>query len=85
MKPCEQCQCAAEMKCHNVSEKQSCELIGIPRSSYRYKPVGREAAAALAAELRQIAMGNRVVGYRVVWACLRWGGMKVNHKQGHRL
>ena len=73
------------MKDYNVSERRSCELVGISRSSYRYEPVRREADAALAAKLREIAWENKVAGYRTAWAYLRREGIKVNHKRVYRI
>jgi transposase InsO family protein len=73
------------MKHYNVSERRSCELIGISRSSYRYEPTTKETDAALAAKLREIAEENRVAGYRTAWAYLRREGMKVNHKRVYRI
>ena len=73
------------MKHYNVSERRSCELIEISRSGYRYEPVSKEADAALAAKLREIADENGVAGYRTAWAYLRRAGMKVNHKRVYRI
>lgn len=68
----------------SVSERRSCELIGIWRSSYRYQPVARD-DGELAAELHEIAAAEATAGYRTAWAYLRQDGLVVNHKRVQRV
>jgi transposase InsO family protein len=69
-----------EMKGRSVSERWSCRLIGISRSSYRYRPIGRD-DGWLAVKLREIAKENPAAGYRTAWGYLRRDGFPVNHKR----
>jgi len=72
------------MKQQSVSERRSCQLIGIWRSSYRYQPVVRD-DSGLAAKLHEIAAEEATAGYRTAWAYLRQDGLLVNHKRVHRV
>ena len=72
------------MKNHTVSERRSCELIGMARSSYRYIPVVRS-DSKLVARLHEIAEAEPMAGYRMAWAYLRQAGVCVNHKRVHRI
>ncbi len=84
MKPRERRAYVDEMKERSVSERRSCQLIGISRSSYRYCSVERT-DAGLRARLRAIAQEEPAAGYRTAWAYLRREGMVVNHKRVHRV
>lgn len=70
-----------------LSERRSCALVGISRSSFRYGRRGREEDEELAERLRQIARARRKdrYGYRRAWAELRRSGLRVNHKRVRRL
>jgi len=72
------------MKQQSVSERRSCQLIGIWRSSYRYQPVVRD-DSGLATKLHGIAAEDPTAGYRTAWAYLRRDGLLVNHKRVHRV
>ena len=72
------------MKQQSVSERRSCQLIGIWRSSYRYQPVVRD-DGDLAAKLHEIAAEDATAGYRTAWAYLRQDGLWVNHKRVQRV
>jgi len=72
------------MKQQSVSERRSCQLIGISRSSYRYQPIMR-VDDGLAAKLHEIAAEDPTAGYRTAWAYLRHGGLLVNHKRVQRV
>jgi len=72
------------MKQQSVSERRSCQLIGIWRSSYRYQPVVRD-DGALATKLHKIAAEEATAGYRTAWAYLRQDGLLVNHKRVQRV
>jgi transposase InsO family protein len=73
-----------EMKEQSVSERRSCQLIGICRSSYHYQPVDR-GDAELISKLREIAKDNPTGGYRTAWAFLRRDGLVINHKRVQRV
>lgn len=66
-----------------LSERRSCALVQISRSSNRYIP-GRENDEQLTTEIRQIASEHRCYGYRRVWALLRRKRL-INHKRLYRL
>jgi putative transposase len=72
------------MKQQLVSERRSCQLIGIWRSSYRYQPVVRD-DGELVTRLHGIAVEDETAGYRTAWAYLRQDGMLVNHKRVQRV
>jgi putative transposase len=72
------------MKQQSVSERRSCQLIGISRSSYRYQPIMR-VDDGLAAKLHEIAAEDPTAGYRTAWAYLRHDGLLVNHKRVQRV
>ena len=67
-----------------MSERRSCQLIGICRTSYCYQPVVR-ADDGLAAKLHKIAADDPTAGYRTAWAYLRHDGWLVNHKRVQRV
>ena len=67
-----------------LSERRSCALVQISRSSNRYIP-GRENDEQLTTEIRQIASEHRCYGYRRVWALLRRKKRLINHKRLYRL
>jgi putative transposase len=69
---------------HQVSQRRACRVLGLGRSSVRYRsrrePDGltRERLLALAAERRRF-------GYRRLTVLLRREGLRVNHKRVYRL
>ena len=67
-----------------VSERRSCTLIGIPRSSYRYRPIER-VDDGLGDKLHEIAEEDPTAGYRTAWAHLRREGRVINHKRVQRV
>ena len=70
-----------------LSERRSCSLVGMSRSSYRYEARLRAADADLVGRLRALAGQPHKTryGYRRAWADLRRAGLMVNHKRVHRL
>jgi len=72
------------MKEQSVSERRSCILIGIPRSSCRYRPIER-VDDGLGTKLHDIAEEDATAGYRTAWAHLRRGGHLINHKRVQRV
>ncbi len=67
-----------------VSERRACRLVGMGRSSRRYRRRGTE-AAVLRRRLRELAYQRRRFGYRRLQVLLRREGWKVNHKRVYRL
>lgn len=63
-----------------VSERRACQMVGIGRSSWRYRP-GRRPDAALRQRRRELAAARRRFGYRRLHVLLRRGGLQVNHKR----
>ena len=59
-------------------------MIGIARSSYRYRPIVR-VDDGLAEKLHEIAAEDATAGYRTAWAYLRQDGLLVNHKRVQRV
>jgi len=74
----------AEIKELAVSERRSCTLIGIARSSYRYRPIER-VDDRLGTKLHEIAKEDPTAGYRTAWAHLRREGRVINHKRVQRI
>ena len=69
---------------HRMSERRACRLLGVARSSMRYRPRPRNNDGLVTA-LRALAGRHRRSGYRQLTRMLRrrWG--RVNHKRVHRL
>ncbi len=67
-----------------MSERRACRLLGMDRSSYRYrpKPSGDD---ELCERLRTLAARHPRFGYRRLGALLRREGREVNHKRVARL
>jgi len=72
------------MKQQSVSERRSCQLIGLSHSSYRYQAAVRD-DGRLAVRLHEIAAEDPTAGYRTAWAYLRHDGLLVNHKRVQRV
>jgi len=69
---------------YGLSERRSCALIGLRRSTCRYRP-RRDPARALRERLRALASQRRRFGYRRLTVLLRREGLRVNHKRVYRL
>jgi putative transposase len=69
---------------YRLSERRTCRLIGVGRSSVRYR-ARRDPAEPLRARLRALAAERPRAGYRTLWRCLRREGHMVNHKRVYRL
>ncbi len=67
-----------------VSERRACRVAGVPRSSYRYRPVAAD-QTALRLRLRDLAAARVRYGYRRLHILLRREGWQVNHKRIYRL
>lgn len=70
---------------YGLSQRRACQLVGIGRSTVRYRPSGRAGEAALRQRLRELAAERPRFGYRRLHALLRREGVIVNHKRIERL
>jgi putative transposase len=66
------------------SERRACGLVGISRSSCRYRGTGRD-DGPLQDRLRELAAERRRFGYRRLHVLLTREGWHVNHKRVYRL
>ena len=66
-----------------ASQRHACELIGIPRSSYRYR--ARRNDAELEQRLVTLAGEKPRFGYRRLHVLLRREGLRINHKRVQRV
>ena len=74
----------ALLRLTGVSERRACRLLGLGRSSLRYRPrEGRD--EALRQRLLGLARRHPRYGYRRAWAVLRREGWAVNLKRVHRV
>jgi len=67
-----------------LSERQACRLVGVSRSTARYRPHPRD-DTPLAERLRKLARRKKRYGYRRAWATLRRAGERINHKRVYRV
>jgi putative transposase len=67
-----------------LSERRACGLMGMNRSSWRYRQKERE-DAALRSRLRELAGERPRFGYRRLHRMLRREKWVVNHKRMYRL
>jgi len=65
------------------SERHACELMSIPRSSYRYQT--RRDDSVLREQLIELAREKPRFGYRRLHVLLRRAGQHVNHKRVQRV
>ncbi len=72
-----------QLKELHVSERRSCQLVGISRTGTRYRSRRRD--QELRQRLHEIAREHPRYGYRRVCAVLRRDGQRVNDKRVHRL
>ena len=66
------------------SQRRACGLVGIWRSTFRYR-IRRTDQAALLEKLRALAQKRPRYGYRMLCTMLRRQGLKVNPKRVYRL
>ena len=69
---------------YGLSERRSCAIAGIRRSSYRYRSDSTRDAELLK-QIRTLAQKNPRYGYRRIWALLRRERHPVNRKRVWRL
>ncbi len=68
-----------------ISERRSCQLIGLSRSVLCYQPRASVQNTELQAQLVELAQERRRFGYRRLHILLRRAGVQVNHKRIYRL
>ena len=67
-----------------VSERRACAVLGVDRTSFRYRS-SRPDDAAVRARLRELAGVRRRFGYRRLLVLMRREGLIMNHKKFRRL
>ena len=67
-----------------TSERRTCRVIGLARSSLQYRPARRDDDALRLALIRLAKQYGRY-GYRKIAELLRIEGWKVNHKKVERI
>ena len=65
-------------------QEQSCQVLNLHRSSYRYQSVADE-QAVLRIRLKDLAQARVSYGYRRLHVLLQREGWQVNHKRVYRL
>lgn len=70
---------------YQMSERHACRLVGLARSTNRYRARKRERDAALRTRLKELAAKRMRFGYRRLTAMLTREGMVGNHKRVYRL
>jgi len=68
-----------------MSERHACRLLGLGRSTHRYRERKRERDTALRRRLKELAAKRMRFGYRRLTAMLAREGMTFNHKRVYRL
>ena len=68
-----------------LSERRACRLVGIGRSTLRYRSRPRPEEESLKRRLRELAAARPRFGYRRLHVLLRREGVIVNHKRIERL
>ena len=72
------------MERHGLSQRRACELVGLDRSTLRYR-CRRPDDLALRQRLRELAAERRRFGYRRLGWMLAREGHALNHKKLYRL
>ena len=70
---------------YGLSERRACRLVGIGRSTLRYRPRVRADEQPLRQRLHELAAVRPRFGYRRLHVLLRREGVIVNHKRVERL
>ena len=73
------------MSDYQTSERHACRLLGLARSTQRYRGRRGERDAALRARLKDLAGKRMRFGYRRLTVMLVREGVEVNHKRVYRL
>jgi putative transposase len=86
MRPAEQRAMVQRVQAHyGLSERRACRLVGIGRSTLRYRSRPRPEEESLKRRLRELAAARPRFGYRRLHVLLRREGVTVNHKRIERL
>jgi putative transposase len=72
------------MERHGLSQRRACELVGLDRSTLRYR-YRRTDDSAIRERLRELAAERRRFGYRRLGWMLAREGLTVNHKKLYRI
>ena len=70
---------------YQISERHACRLLGVGRSTHRYRARRHERDAGLRARLKELAARRMRFGYRRLTAMLAREGITANHKRVYRL
>jgi putative transposase len=70
---------------YEMSERHACRLLGLARSTHRYRAQRSKRDAGLRARLKELAAKRMRFGYRRLTAMLVREGISVNHKRVYRL
>ena len=70
---------------YQMSERHACRLMGLRRSTHRYRARKAERDAALRSRLKELAAKRMRFGYRRLTAMLVREGVSANHKRVYRL
>jgi len=70
---------------YQMSERHACRLMGLGRSTHRYRARKSERDEALRTRLKELAAKRMRFGYRRLTAMLVREGMPANHKRVYRL
>ena len=70
---------------YEMSERHACRLLGLGRSTHRYRARSNERDAGLRARLKELASKRMRFGYRRLTAMLVREGIAANHKRVYRL
>src|SRR5438132_9998897 len=68
-----------------MSERHACRLMGLGRTTHRYRARKAERDSELRARLKNLAAKRMRFGYRRLTAMLVREGMPTNHKRVYRL
>src|ERR1700746_2959035 len=68
-----------------MSQRHACRLLGLGRSTYRYRARKAERDSALRGRLKELAAQRMRFGYRRLTAMLVREGIAANHKRVYRL
>ena len=68
-----------------MSERHACRLLGLGRTTHRYRARKAERDGALRTRLKELAAQRMRFGYRRLTAMLLREGMPANHKRVYRL
>ena len=72
------------MERHGLSQRRACELVGLDRSTMRYR-YRRPEDTAIRERLRELAAERRRFGYRRLGWMLEREGCRMNHKKLYRI